>query len=224
MRLTKPLLAIVLCIGAAVALRAEDKDTGWVKLLEGGDLTKHFTTKGNWNIDKDGVVELKPRKGETGWQRYDAYLWAKQEYTNFEADFEYKVAKGGNSGVALRTPDKGDPAYAGMEIQLLDDNHPSYAKLDFYQYTGSIYHVVPPTRRAGKPAGQWNALEVRADGRRIVVVLNGIKIVDADLDRCLLDAAVAKEHTGLKRTTGHIGLQSHTDRVEFRNLRIKTLQ
>ena len=58
----------------------------------------------------------------------------------------------------------------------------------------------------------------------MVVVLNGKKIVDADLDRCLKDAAVAKEHTGLKRTTGHIGLQSHTDRVEFRNLRIKQLR
>ena len=54
-------------------------------------------------------------------------------------------------------------------------------------------------------------------------MLNGIKIVDADLDRCLLDPAVAKEHSGLKRTTGHIGLQSHTDRVEFRKLRLKKL-
>ena len=46
-----------------------------------------------------------------------------------------------------------------MEIQILDDNHPSYAKLDFYQYTGSIYHVVAPTQRAGKPAGQWNSMD-----------------------------------------------------------------
>src|SRR5947209_12034343 len=111
-----------------------------------------------------------------------------------------------------------------MEIQILDDNDPQYAKIDFYQYTGSIYHVVAPTRRAGKPAGAWNTLEIRTEGREVVVVLNGKKIVDADLDRCLKDPAVAKEHTGLARGTGRIGLQSHSERVEFRNLRVKEIK
>ena len=58
----------------------------------------------------------------------------------------------------------------------------------------------------------------------MVVVLNGKKIVDADLDHYMKDAAVAREHPGLARTTGRIGLQSHTDRVEFRNLRIKEVK
>jgi hypothetical protein len=111
-----------------------------------------------------------------------------------------------------------------MEVQLLDDFDPKYSKLDFYQYTGSIYHVVPPSQRASKPAGEWNTMEIRAEGRQVVVVLNGKKIVDADLDRCLKDAAVAKEHLGLSRTGGKIGLQSHSDRVDFRNLRIKELK
>lgn len=111
-----------------------------------------------------------------------------------------------------------------MEIQILDDFHPRYAHLDFYQYTGSLYHVVAPTRRAGKKAGEWNTLAIRAAGRRVVVTLNGIKVVDADLDRCRKDSEVAREHPGLARTTGRIGLQSHTDRVEFRDVRIKELK
>jgi len=49
-------------------------------------------------------------------------------------------------------------------------------------------------------------------------------VVDADLDRCLQDEAVAKEHPGLARTTGRIGLQSHSERVEFRNIRVKDLK
>ncbi|HZT81842.1 MAG TPA: DUF1080 domain-containing protein, partial [Gemmataceae bacterium] len=142
----------------------------------------------------------------------------------FVLRLEYRLKPGGNSGVYLRAPEKGWISRQGMEIQLLDDRHPSYANIDFYQYTGSIYHVVAPTQRAGKPAGQWNAMEVRADGRQVVVVLNGKKIVDADLDRCARDPAVAKEHPGLARTTGRIGLQSHTDRVEFRNLRVRELK
>jgi hypothetical protein len=66
-------------------------------------------------------------------------------------------------------------------------------------------------------------MTIRADGRRVIVALNGHKIVDADLDRCRQDPAVAKEHPGLARTTGRIGLQSHTDRVEFRRIRVKEL-
>jgi hypothetical protein len=51
-----------------------------------------------------------------------------------------------------------------------------------------------------------------------------ILIVDADLDRPLRDPAIAKEHTGLSRATGRIGVQSHNERVEFRNLRVKELK
>src|SRR5262245_53570519 len=195
---------------------AKEKAEGFVPLFNGTNLDgwKAFDSKANvWSAEA-GMIVCSGKGG--GW------LGTVREYDNFVLRLEYRLRPGGNSGVYLHAPDRGHISRAGMEIQLLDDNHPSYAKIDFYQYTGSIYHVVAPTRRAGKPPGQWNAMEIRADGRRIVVVLNGIKIVDADLDRCLLDEAVAKEHSGLKRTTGHIGLQSHTDRVEFRNLRIKT--
>ena len=66
-----------------------------------------------------------------------------KEYGDFEFRCEYQWAKeGGNSGVALRTPEKGDPAYAGMEIQLIDDEGWS-SKLADYQHTGSIYDVQP---------------------------------------------------------------------------------
>jgi hypothetical protein len=194
-----------------------EKADGFVPLFNGKDLEgwSQFDSKADvWKAD-DGVIVCKGKGG--GW------LGTLREYDDFILRLEYKLSPGGNSGIYIRAPQTGHISRAGMEIQLLDDNHPRYAKLDFYQYTGSIYHVVAPTRRTGKPAGQWNALEIRAEGRRVVVVLNGATVVDADLDRCLLDPAVAREHPGLKRTTGRIGLQSHTDRVEFRNLRIKVL-
>ncbi|MBI1913592.1 MAG: DUF1080 domain-containing protein [Planctomycetes bacterium] len=210
--------ALVLLLPAgAQSPNAKETAEGFVPLFNGKDLDgwKPIDSKANVWSAEDGLIVCSGKGG--GW------LGTTREYDNFVLRLEYRLKPGGNSGVYIRAPGRGYISRQGMEIQLLDDNHPSYAKLDFYQYTGSIYHVVPPTRRAGKPAGQWNAMEIRADGRRIVVVLNGIRIVDADLDRCLLDPAVAKEHTGLKRTTGLIGLQSHTDRVEFRNLRVKVL-
>ena len=217
MRLCAPFLVAVLTAPAAAQLSDREKAEGFVPLFNGKDLSgwKQFAGKGdNWSAT-DGMIVCRGKGG--GW------LGTEREYDNFILRLEYRLLPGGNSGVYIRAPQTGHISRAGMEIQLLDDPHPSYAKIDFYQYTGSIYHVVPPTRRAGKPAGQWNRMEIRAEGRRVVVVLNGIKIVDADLDHYLRDPKIAKEHTGLKRAGGHIGLQSHTDRVEFRNLRIKTL-
>ena len=216
------LLSFLVVLALVVPARAQvsdpkEKAEGFVPLFNGKTLDgwKQFDGKpGTWSAD-DGMIVCNGKGG--GW------LGTSRQYDNFVVRLEYRLKPAGNSGVYIRAPDRGHISRVGMEIQLLDDNHRSYAKLAPHQYTGSIYHVVPPTKRTGKPAGQWNAIEIQAEGRRVSVVLNGTKIVDADLDRCLLDPAVAKEHPGLKRTTGHIGLQSHTDRVEFRNLRIKVL-
>jgi hypothetical protein len=195
---------------------AQPDKEGFVPLFDGKALDgwKVYGSKADeWTVE-DGMIVC---KGQGGW------LGTTKEYANFELKLEYRLKPGGNSGVYIRAPEKGQISRVGMEIQILDDFAAQYAKLDFYQYTGSIYHVVPPTQRASKPAGQWNAMTIRAEGRNVVVVLNGKKIVDANLDHYLKDPAVAKEHPGLTRTTGFIGLQSHTDRVEFRNLWLKLL-
>jgi len=115
-----------------------------------------------------------------------------------------------------------------MELQILDDPHPRYARLQPYQYHGSIYGVVPAKRGHLKPAGEWNAQEVTADGTKIKVVLNGTTIVDADLQPFIdgqdtADHKGVKGHPGLKRETGRIGFMGHGTRVEFRNIRIKEL-
>ena len=203
---------------AAAQLDAREKADGFVALFNGTDLTgwkQYASKKEAWAVE-DGLLVCKGGGG--GW------LGTTRDYADFEVRLEYRLKPYGNSGVYIRAPDTGHISREGMEIQILDDHHPKYANLDFYQYTGSIYHVVAPTRRMSKKAGEWNAMAIRAEGRRVIVRLNGATIVDADLDRCLKDPAVAKEHTGLARATGKIGLQSHTDRVEFRRIRLRELQ
>jgi hypothetical protein len=150
-------------------------------------------------------------------------LFTDKEYANFVLRFEFRLTPGGNNGVGIRAPLGGDAAYAGMEIQILDDQHEKYrGKLKPAQYHGSIYDVVPAKRGFKKPTGEWNAEEITADGRRIKVVLNGHTIVDANLDD-VKDPEVLKRHPGLQRKSGHIGLLGHGTRVEFRNLRIQEL-
>ena len=87
------------------------------------------------------------------------------------------------------------------------------------QHTGSIYGVVPPSQEALKPVGEWNTIRITAKGRQVTIELNGTKIVDANLDDHK-DAVQA--HPGLTRK-GHLGLQSHSNRVEFRNIYVKEL-
>jgi hypothetical protein len=193
-------------------------EEAFTPLFNGVDLSgwKEYDSKQkNWSVEK-GMIVCQGRGG--GW------LGTERDYADFELRLEYRLKPGGNSGVYIRAPSKGWISRQGMEIQILDDLHSNYAKIDYYQYTGSIYHVVPPKRRASKPAGEWNAMTIRAQGRQVQVKLNGVTLVDADLDQCRKDPAVAKEHPGLARATGKIGLQSHTDRVEFRNIRVRDLQ
>jgi hypothetical protein len=85
-----------------------------------------------------------------------------------------------------------------------------------------VYDVIPAKRGYLKKPGEWNTEEIRAEGRRIAVTVNGTVILDADLDS-VKDPEVLKEHPGLARKSGHIGFLGHEAYLEFRNIRIKEL-
>jgi 3-keto-disaccharide hydrolase len=118
-----------------------------------------------------------------------------------------------------------------MEIQVLDDGGSQYTNLRPAQYHGSIYQMFPAKRGFQKPVGEWNAEEISAKGRHITVTLNGVAIVDANLDDMKDEALLATHRNltkpegsrGIANTKGHIGLLGHGARVEFRNIRIKEL-
>ena len=159
---------------------------------------------------------IRSTTGEPG-----GWLSTLKEDDNFQLDLDFKVVAAGNSGVFLRSPHKGDPAYVGMEIQVLDDYAPVYAPLKPWQYTGSIYAVQAPSSRATKRAGEWQHMQITAQGTHVKVVLNGTTTIDTDL---LQHLDKEKEHPGLKRRKGYIGLQNHSTRVEYRNITIRELE
>jgi hypothetical protein len=150
-------------------------------------------------------------------------LLTEKDFADFVLRFEFKLTPGGNNGVGIRAPLAGDIAYSGMEIQILDHDHPKYKGLQPWQRHGSVYNVVPAKAEALKPAGEWNQEEIVADGKKIKVTLNGVEITDADLGT-VTDPAVIKKHPGILRTTGRIGFLGHGTRVEFRNIRVRELK
>jgi len=199
----------------ALALAA-DKEEGFVSLFDGKGLDGWQLVDGSGRgyVVEEGAI-LCPKDG-------GGRLFTNKEYTNFVFRFEYRLEPGGNNGVGIRSPLEGDPAYVAMEIQVLDDEHPGYDKLQPFQYHGSIYGVVAAKRGAPKKAGEWNTEEIVCDGRKVKVTVNDKVIVDANLDD-VKDKSVLDAHPGLKRAKGYIGFLGHGAHVEFRNLRIKEL-
>ena len=187
---------------------------GFVKLFDG-------KTLGGWQgplkgyAVEDGVLVCMKKGG--------GRLYTKKEYADFVFRFEFKLEPGGNNGVGIRTPMGVEAAYHGMEIQILDDTSPRYAKLKPYQYHGSIYGVVPAKRGHQKPVGQWNSQQIMCRGSKVRVTLNGTVIVDADLSK-IEKTMDGQDHPGLHNKKGYIGFLGHGARIEFRNIRIKELQ
>lgn len=183
-------------------------------LFNGEDLSgweRASDDAGEWHVE-DGLLYT---EGGSGW------LSTTETYDNFKLELEYRLPEGGNSGVFLRAPREGNPAYEGLEIQLLDDEAEPYAELEPWQYTGSIYDVKAPSKKAGKKAGEWQKMEIIADGSEFKVKLNGETINKTDL---VYHMDRVNEHPGLKRRSGYIGLQNHNSRVEFRNITITEIK
>ncbi len=189
-------------------------ETDWSDLFNGTDLTGWRQIGGaeqTWGVE-DGILYTDGEGG--GW------LATTREFADFEVEFEFNVPPGGNSGVFVRAPLGGNPAFEGLEIQVLDDYAREYAELKPWQYCGSVYALAAPSERVTKPAGEWQQMCIRYEGRDIEVRLNGTTIVKDSLDNY---QDKAPDHPGVKRLSGYLGLQNHGSRLDFRNLRIREL-
>jgi Domain of Unknown Function (DUF1080) len=213
----------LLCLGIFLSLLSSsvswaDNATGWKSLFNGQDLSGWKAIDGSkWHVE-NGILTC--NSGGQGW------LATTEEYKNFELELEFRLPAGGNSGVFLRSPETGTAAWDGMEIQVLDDDAPEYAKIETWQHSGSLYGLVAAKLGALKKAGEWQKYFILCDGRHVKVTLNGTVVVDANLAD-FIDGKTppldGKAHPGIQRAQGVIGLQSHGTGIEYRNLRIHAL-
>jgi hypothetical protein len=157
---------------------------------------------------------LKPRPGETGWSRFDAYLWSNKQYKDFEAEFDYKVEKGGNSGFYFHVGDKKSPVAKGIEVQIYDSASKKPGQKPSDHDSGGIIPGIPPTKNAARPAGEWNSMKVICKGGKVTVILNGETVNEPSLD-----------HPTIKdrQASGYIGFQDHGLPLWFRNIRVREL-
>ncbi len=185
---------------AAQTLPPEEAAQGFIPLFNGKDLDG-WDIIGNseaWQV-KNGVIVCTGQGG--GWLR------TRWEYDDFVFRLEWRIKKGGNSGVFFRSRPVGDPWVQGFEVQILDDGG-QIGKTN----CGALYGVLAPKVNPVK-SGEWNTYEIRAIGDKVQVFFNGDLVHDVDLSQ------IPELANRPKR--GYIGLQNHGDYVEFRNLRIK---
>lgn len=178
---------------------------GGTSLFNGKDLSGW---KGEGYVVEDGAIVTTPAGRN---------LVTEQTFSNYVLDFEFKLPPGGNSGLGIHYPGTGDAAYAGMEIQILDNTDPKYKDLKNYQFNGSLYTLAPAKQEGLKPVGEWNHQRTTVSGNTLVVELNGQVILKANLDEL---ASRHPKHEGVRRRAGHLALLGHGAPVAFRNFKI----
>jgi len=138
-----------------------------------------------------------------------------KDYANFEMLVDWKIGKGGDSGIYLR----GAP-----QVQIWDPDEPSIQRLGAPKGSGALWnnkrHEQFPLVRADNPVGEWNTFRIRMVGDRVTVWLNGKLVTDNVVMENYWDRPDQKKPI---HPSGQIELQNHHHPLYFRNIFIKEL-
>ena len=182
----------------------------WLNLLEDDSLTVWQEPRTGYSVS-DGVLSCSPQ-GKN--------LTSKAVFSDYVLDLEFKLSKDANNGIGIHYPGKGDAAYAGMELQILDNQTKRFGELRDNQFHGSIYALQAAERGHLKPSGKWNQQRIIVSGDAVTIILNGKVILAASLSGL---EKMHPKHLGLRRRSGHITICGYGDQVWFRNMRIMAL-
>jgi hypothetical protein len=215
---------------------AEKKD-GWILMFDGktskgwrGYKRDHFPN--GWVVENGTIQCLGSGRGEAGSKEGGDIIYDK-EFQNFELSLEWKISKGGNSGIFYLGEEKLDYIWkTAPEMQVLDNvNHPD-AKLgkDGNRMAGSLYDLIPAKPQNAKPYGEWNKIDIIVYKGTVVHKMNGETVLEYHLWTPEWNELVAgSKFPKLNKdwaevaAKGYIGLQDHGDDVWYRNIKIKEL-
>jgi hypothetical protein len=260
MRLLALLCSTVLLAAEPNTLSKEEKRQGWKLLFDGKSYKnwRHVTGSDSWAIE-DGAIKA------TKNPKFREDLFSAAEYGDFELVFEWRISKGGNSGLKYQVQDRfivddrlqknykrfedmanenirtrtltratGTQEYVvGFEFQVIDDSGHADARRGPLYQAGALYSMLPASKPAAKPVGEYNQARVVVRGDRIEHWLNGEKVVDGSLADPAIQAKAAARWTteslvykGLvqrPKKRAPITLQNHGDEAWFRNIKIRPL-
>lgn len=205
-------------------LTEEEKQDGWVLLFDGR------STAGWMSIKEEPLVETHVQEGALDPHPCNYMLVYEKPWGDFILTLDFKISPHCNSGVFFRTwplePKPGyDVGFNGLEIAVDDTTTAGFHD------TGAIYDLVPATKNAMKPVGEWNTLRLTCDDNLVTVEINGKQTAAMDLDQWSEPGKRAdgtshkfsfiayKDHP----RKGYIGLQDHGADCWYRNIKLKPL-
>lgn len=231
--LTAAALALSGMMMASNILSADDHksadEKGFTVLFDGSS-TEHFRgynkdtfpDKG-WTLE-DGTIRV------IGKTKGSGDIITKDEYSDFDLRWEWKVAKGANSGVMYRVEEvKNQPTYkTGPEYQILEDGAHGDGK-NPKTSAAALYALIPCNdKKALEPIGEWNKSRLVIQDSKVQHYLNGELVVEYvwgsdDIKAKIANSKFKKWNQFMTKDKGHIAFQYHNDDVWFRNIRIKDL-
>ena len=229
-------LTLVSCAPKQNTLTSAEKADGWQLLFDGNTLDgwrdyNGEALTGPWTV-VDGTIFAEGEGSDA-----NGYIVTDKEFTNFDLKWEWKISKGGNSGMmyhVVERPNFPVPYITGPEYQLIDDENFTEMNdgyvLEPWQRCAVDYAMYVPDfeTRDLKPAGEWNESEIIFDNGHVTYLLNGKVTVEFDAwsQDWFARKAAGKwaECTEYGMSpTGHICLQDHGYPAWFRNIKIKEL-
>jgi hypothetical protein len=212
-------LAAVACSSPAWGengLTRQERKEGFELLFDGKTLDHWHSIKLN-----PGAGSWRVRKGILTWEKGGSWLATDETFYDFVLRLEYRTGPASNSGIFLRSGPEGNPAFSGMELQILSDA----GKPAGVHSTGALYGAVAPAKNMAKADGEWNRVEVTLIRRTLAVNWNGARALDVNLDDPKYRDAQERPLAD-RLPEGHIGLQAYSTGtpVEFRNIRIKVVK
>lgn len=233
-RMAAAALAVAAFVSCSVkdnTLTRQEAEDGWELLFNGKDLTGWRDYNGTeltvpWHV-VDGCIQAKGTGSDAS-----GYIVTDREYANFILSWDWKLSKGGNSGMlyhVVERPEFDVPYVTGPEYQLIDEpNFPE--KLEDWQRLGVDYamHLPDWSRMKVNPYGEWNNSKIVFDNGHVEHWLNGEKILEFE---AWTDDWFARKNSGKWAHApeyglagkGVICLQDHGYPASFKNIKIKEL-
>ena len=214
------------------------KDSEWIYMFDGKTTDgwrgyNKETLPKKWEVINGELTFNTELKLEKDWDGGNDIIYYKEQFENFELYLEWKLPKGGNSGVFYHVQEGYNaPHNISPEYQILDDDgweEINNAKLKNWQKAGANYGMHEPNiSKKLNPSGQWNSSRIIHDNNKVEHWLNGKIILsffkDSDDWNKKRNSETFRDKTDYgKFKKGYIALQDHDTPIWFRNIRIKKL-
>jgi hypothetical protein len=225
-------------------LTEAERSEGWMLLFDGKSfagwrgLGQEGIPRGHWILEGDSIKKVPSHDvplQEDGQPFQGGDILTERTFENFELSLEWKISPAGNSGIKynvseeMSTSNPPQHAALGFEYQVLDDeNHPD-AKNGDNRTAAALYDLIAPENKVLKPVGEFNTARIVYNGNHGEHWLNGIKVLEYDLETPEIDELLKKSKYRdipgfAEKRKGHIVLQDHTDAVWFRNIKIREMK